>query len=83
MLMRLFAKRSWFFGTCVAILLLFTEPNNVNRRFMDTLYMALTIFEVWHYLIESIGDYPALLDMTWCASFFLSVRGFSSLYMYM
>ncbi|KAF8347246.1 hypothetical protein F5887DRAFT_50779 [Amanita rubescens] len=33
--------------------------------FMDTLHMALTIFEVWHYLIESIGDYPALFNMTW------------------
>lgn len=48
---------------------LFTEPNNDKRRFMDTLHMALTIYEVWHYLIDSIGDYPALLEMTWCASF--------------
>lgn len=30
--------------------------------------MVLTIIEVWHYLIDSIGNYTALLDVTWCVS---------------
>lgn len=28
--------------------------------------MALTIIEVWQYLINSFGDYADLLDVTWC-----------------
>jgi len=32
---------------------------------LDTLHMALTIIEVWHYLIDSVGNYAALLDITW------------------
>ncbi|KAF8627260.1 hypothetical protein AX15_004452 [Amanita polypyramis BW_CC] len=32
---------------------------------MDSLHMALTIVEMWHYLINSFGDYIALLHITW------------------
>lgn len=32
---------------------------------MDTLHMAFTVADLWHYLIESFGNYEALLPMTW------------------
>ncbi|KAF8347233.1 hypothetical protein F5887DRAFT_1157825 [Amanita rubescens] len=32
---------------------------------MDTLHMAFTIHELWHYLIESFGNDQALLPITW------------------
>jgi len=32
---------------------------------MDSLHMALTVVALWHYLIDSFGDYSALLAETW------------------
>ncbi|KAF8347236.1 hypothetical protein F5887DRAFT_957397 [Amanita rubescens] len=32
---------------------------------MDTLHTAFIVDDLWHYLIESFGNYEALLPMTW------------------
>ncbi|KAF8717943.1 hypothetical protein AX14_012065 [Amanita brunnescens Koide BX004] len=35
---------------------------------LDTLHMVFTIIEFWHYLIESFGNYEALLQLHWSFS---------------
>ena len=37
-----------------------------NARLLDTLHMAFSIAELWHYLIDSFGNYAALQVIVWC-----------------
>ncbi|KAF8337249.1 hypothetical protein F5887DRAFT_1078250 [Amanita rubescens] len=39
-----------------------------NNRILDLLHMIFTIIEFWHYLIDSFGDYNALLELHWLFS---------------
>ena len=61
-------------GQCWSVLLLFfgtwnsadvKQNTRARGRTMDTLHMAFTIAELWHYLIEEFGNYSALFKITW------------------
>ena len=41
-----------------------------NNRILDSLHMIFTIVEFWHYLIDSFGDYNALLELHWYVPLF-------------
>lgn len=43
------------------------------ERFLDTIHMAFVIIDSWHDLIDSFGNYNALLIVSWCVPLCLTL----------
>ena len=41
-----------------------------NARLLDSLHMAFAIAELWHYLIDSFGNYLVLDHVAWSVPYF-------------
>ena len=58
---------SFIFGTITHIHLCdMTNALTKIARLLDTIHMAFVIIHLWHYLIDSFGNYHALMIVTWC-----------------